>query len=100
MEHGDGVVLEVAPFIFDERVGGRCLDMAGQAVDRLELHPCQRPVAGHEFVSLIFTHSAGLSLLPQSVYFMHRASSMLAAVVGSPFFGREVISAQDARTRS
>src|SRR5690242_220121 len=67
MEHGDGVVLEVAPVIFDERMGGRRLDMAGQAVDCLELRLCQRPIVGHEFVSLILTHAGQLSLLSQYV---------------------------------
>ncbi|HYU77170.1 MAG TPA: hypothetical protein VEL31_31255 [Ktedonobacteraceae bacterium] len=55
-EHLDGIVLEVAPMIFDEGVGGRCFDVAGKVVDLFELLPRQRSIDSHEFVSLVFAH--------------------------------------------
>ncbi len=56
VEHFDGVVLEVTPLIFDESMGGRGLDMTGKGIDRIELCSCQRSIASHEFVTLVFTH--------------------------------------------
>src|SRR6266702_4575985 len=56
VEHVDGIVFEVIPVIFDEGVGGRCFDVTGKGIDRIELHPCQRSIDGHEFVPLVFAH--------------------------------------------
>ena len=56
VEHVDGIVLEVTPMIFDEGVGGRCLDVTGKGLDSIELLPCQRSFDGHEFVTLVFAH--------------------------------------------
>src|SRR5205085_7398376 len=52
VEHVDGIVLEVAPLIFDEGMGGRCVDVTGKGIDSIELFPCQRSINSHEFVTL------------------------------------------------
>src|SRR2546430_17105402 len=52
----NGIVLKVAPVIFDDGVGGRCFDVTGKVIDSIELLPCQRPITGHKFVTLIFAH--------------------------------------------
>jgi hypothetical protein len=56
VEYFDWVVLEVTPVIFDKGMGGRCFDVTGKAIDRIELIPSQRSINGHEFVTLVFAH--------------------------------------------